>query len=762
MNDNDIDTALDVVCGMSVDVATAKHTAEHDGATYYFCGAGCREKFVGDPAKYLDPDRVEDEGDPDAWYICPMDPEVRQLGPGTCPKCGMALEPEAPSLEEDTSEYDAMRWRFWLSLACTVPVFVIAMGEMVPGIGGTFAGPVWLWVQAVLSSVSVLVCGGVFFQRGWNSIVNRSPNMFTLIAIGTGAAFVYSVIALLAPGIFPEGFRGHHGQVAVYFESACVIITLVLLGQLLELAARHRTGSAMRALLELSPKRALRLTDCGHEKEIDAADVEVGDRLRVRPGEGVPVDGEILEGESHVDESMLTGESAPVAKGVGDTVTGGTINGGGAFVMRAERVGGDTVLAHIVKLVHDAQRSRAPIQRVADSVAGVFVPVVVLSAIVTFVVWAIVGPAPTYAYALVNAIAVLIIACPCALGLATPMSIMVGTGRGAQAGVLFRDAESLEAFGTMDVLVFDKTGTLTEGRPSVVTVEGDEGMLSLAAAVERNSEHPLGEAILRAAHERDLKVADAEGFSTVAGKGASATVDGHVVHLGNEAMMREHEIGIDDWRERAAAAQDRGETAVYVAADGAVLGVLGIADPVKSTTAEAVRALKELGLTLVMLTGDNQRTAEAVAKEVGIDAVEADVLPEDKHGYVRKLQEQGKRVAMAGDGVNDAPALAQADVGIAMGTGADVAMESAAVTLVKGDLMGVVRAHQLSRAVMANIRQNLFFAFVYNAAGIPVAAGILYPFTGLLLSPMIAAAAMSLSSVSVIGNALRLRGVRLG
>ncbi len=487
-----------------------------------------------------------------------------------------------------------------------------------------------------------------------------------------------------------------------------------------------------------------------------------GDKLRVRPGEGVPVDGEILEGESHVDESMLTGESAPVAKGVGDSVTGGTINGGGAFVMRAERVGGDTVLAHIVKLVHDAQRSRAPIQRVADSVAGVFVPVVVLSAIVTFVVWAIVGPAPTYAYALVNAIAVLIIACPCALGLATPMSIMVGTGRGAQAGVLFRDAESLEAFGTMDVLVFDKTGTLTEGRPSVVTVEGDEGMLSLAAAVERNSEHPLGEAILRAAREWDLKVADAEGFSTVAGKGASATVDGRVVHLGNEAMMREHEIGIDDWRERAAAAQDRGETAVYVAADGAVLGVLGIADPVKSTTVEAVRALKKLGLTLVMLTGDNQRTAEAVAKEVGIDAVEADVLPEDKHGYVRKLQEQGKRVAMAGDGVNDAPALAQADVGIAMGTGADVAMESAAVTLVKGDLMGVVRAHQLSRAVMANIRQNLFFAFVYNAAGIPVAAGILYPFTGLLLSPMIAAAAMSLSSVSVIGNALRLRGVRLG
>lgn len=755
-------TVKDPVCGMDVNPATAKHRHEHDGETYFFCSGGCKEKFAADPVKYLEK-REAPPADPRAIYTCPMHPEVEQRGPGACPKCGMALEPMDGGGAEDTSEYDAMARRFWASLFFSVPLLAISMGEMLPGLHDTLMRPVWNWVELALATPVMLWGGSIFFHRAWMSLVHRSLNMFTLIGLGTGVAYVYSVVALLAPGVFPDGFRNDHGQVAVYFEAAAVIVTLVLLGQLLELIARRRTAGALRALLELAPKTARRIGSDGSEADIAISEVHIGDRLRVRPGEKVPVDGIVVEGASGVDESMITGEPMAVSKKAGDTVTGGTVNGTGGFVMEASRVGSDTVLARIVAMVKEAQRSRAPIQKAADAVAGYFVPAVVVCAILTFIVWSLVGPEPAMAYGLVNAVAVLIIACPCALGLATPISIMVGTGRGAQAGVLLRNAEALEALEKVDVLVVDKTGTLTEGKPRVVAVEGDDEMelLRLAASLERGSEHPLAAAIVAAAEERGIATSEAKDFASVTGQGVSGAVDGAEVLIGNAALMDANGVDAAEWTDRAEALRGEGQTVVLVAAGGRIAGLIGIADPIKESTPEALEKLRGEGLRIVMMTGDSETTARAVAKRLGIDEVHAAVAPERKHEEVRKLQAAGHRVAMAGDGVNDAPALAQADVGIAMGTGTDVAMESAGVTLVKGDLRAIARARVLSEATMRNIRQNLFLAFIYNGLGVPIAAGVLYPVTGLLLSPMIAAAAMSFSSVSVVGNALRLRRLKL-
>jgi Cu+-exporting ATPase len=702
-------------------------------------------------------------------YICPMHPEVVRDEPGDCPICGMALEPRTVVLEEGPNpELVDMTRRFWVSLALSVPVFVLAMGDLIPGrpLEGLLSDRLSSFVQLALASPVVLWGGLPFFERGWASIVSRHFNMFTLIALGTGVAYLYSLVAVLAPDIFPDSFRAADGGVALYFEAAAVIITLVLLGQVLELRARSQTSNAIKALLGLAPKTARLVRDDGGEEDIPLDRVGHGDRLRVRPGEKVPVDGVVIEGASAIDESMITGEPIPVAKEPGDAVTGATVNGTGGFVMRAERVGSETLLAQIVQMVSEAQRSRAPIQRLADVVAGYFVPAVVSVAVVTFIVWAVFGPNPPMAYAVINAVAVLIIACPCALGLATPMSIMVGTGRGASAGVLIKNAEALEILEKIDTLVVDKTGTLTEGKPRVTRVVPAQGvdeaeLLRLAASLERGSEHPLAGAIVAGAEERGLALEAAEGFESVTGKGVTGAVAGRRVALGNPRLM--DQIGVDVAALTATAEELRadGETVMFVALDGAPGGVIAVADPVKETTPEAIRALRDDGVAIVMLTGDNRTTAEAVARRLGIDRVEAEVLPEEKGAIVKRLQDEGRTVAMAGDGINDAPALAQAHVGIAMGTGTDVAMESAGVTLVKGDLRGIARARRLSRATMRNIRQNLFWAFGYNTLGVPIAAGILYPVFGLLLSPMIAAAAMSLSSVSVIGNALRLRRLRL-
>ena len=741
----------DPICGMDVNPATAAGSHIHDGRTYYFCSPHCLAEFRADPTPYIQPHpTVPPTADTSAWYTCPMHPEIRQRGPGACPKCGMALEPEVASgAEDENPELGQMARRFWVSLGLSIPTLVIAMLD-VKGLA---------WLQLLLATPVVLWGGWPFFQRGWASIVHRSLNMFTLIALGTGVAYVYSVIATLAPQIFPESFRAHNGGVSVYFEAAAVITTLVLLGQVLELRARSKTSSAIKALLGLAPKTTRVIHDDSSEADVPLEQVKHGDRLRVRPGERVPVDGVVLEGASAVDESMITGEPIPVEKKTGDRVTGGTVNATGGFVMRAERVGSDTLLAQIVRMVSEAQRSRAPIQRLANVVASWFVPVVIAAAVITFVVWAWLGPEPKFAYAIVNAVAVLIIACPCALGLATPMSIMVGTGRGARAGVLIKNAEALEILEKVDTLLVDKTGTLTEGKPKLVTVvgESESEMLRLAASLERASEHPLAAAISASAEQRKLKLSSVSDFFSLTGKGVAGTIDGRKIMIGNQ------QLGIDSSKfdQRAESLRQDGQTVVFVAIDGQVAGLLGVADPIKASTSEAIRLLQEDGIKIVMVTGDSRTTAAAVARKLGIDEVEAEVLPDRKREVVQRFQQQGRIVAMAGDGVNDAPALAQAQVGIAMGSGTDVAMESAGVTLVKGDLRGIVKARRLSRATMRNIRQNLFFAFVYNALGVPLAAGALFPVFGLLLNPMIASAAMSLSSVSVISNALRLRKASL-
>lgn len=700
-------------------------------------------------------------------YTCPMHPEIVRDGPGDCPKCGMALEPMTVEAEPGPSpELRDMTRRFVVGAVLTVPLAFLAMGELIPGMAALLHGAWNKWVQLVLATPAVLWAGWPFFVRGWKSVVTRNLNMFTLIAIGTGAAYVYSVVAAVAPQIFPPGFRTEAGAVGMYFEAAAVIVTLVLLGQVLEIRARERTSDALRALLDLAPKTARRLTDSGDDEEIGLDRVEVGDRLRIRPGESVPVDGEVLEGRSSVDEAMVTGESLPVEKTAGEKLIGGTLNGTGTLVMRAEKVGGETMLSRIVQMVAEAQRSRAPIQRLADQVAGYFVPAVIGVAILSFIAWGLWGPQPALAYGLVSAVSVLIIACPCALGLATPMSIMVGTGRGAQAGVLIKNAESLERFEKVDTIVVDKTGTLTVGKPELQAIVtsadwAEDALLTLVASLERGSEHPLAGAILKAAQDKNLSVADAQDFDAVTGKGVIGRIDGRDVTFGNARLMADRKVDLGDLEQQADALRAEGATAMFVAVDGRAAGVVAVADPIKETTADAVKGLHEDGIRIVMLTGDNRRTAEAVARKLGIDEVEAEVLPEDKHGVVKRLQAEGRIVAMAGDGVNDAPALAQADIGVAMGSGTDVAIESAGVTLVKGDLNGILRAKRLSEATMRNIRQNLFFAFIYNALGVPVAAGVLFPVFGILISPIFAAAAMSLSSVSVVGNALRLRRIRL-
>ncbi|MDP1632909.1 MAG: heavy metal translocating P-type ATPase [Caulobacter sp.] len=755
----------DPVCGMTVDPATAKHHAVHQGQDHWFCSAGCQTKFVADPDKYLNPKPAE-AAPAGTIYTCPMHPEIRQVGPGSCPICGMALEPETAGLDDGPNpELVDMSRRFWIALVLTAPVFVLDMGAHLFGLTPPWSGQTTAWIQLALASPVVLWAGLPFFQRGWASLVSRNLNMFTLIALGTGAAYLYSLVATLAPDSLPATFRGHDGAAPIYFEAAAVIIVLVLLGQVLELRARDQTGGAIRALLDLSPRTARRLDADGEEREVGVDQIHLGDRLRVRPGEKVPVDGAVLEGRSHVDESMVTGESMPVLKEAGATVVGGAINQTGGFVMRADRVGADTLLARIVQMVAQAQRSRAPIQRLADRVAGWFVPAVIAAAVAAFAAWATVGPEPKLANALVAAVSVLIIACPCALGLATPMSIMVGVGRGARAGVLIRDAEALERLEKVDVLVVDKTGTLTEGKPALTGIRAlgmdEDELLRLAASLERSSEHPLAQAVLAAAKARGLTLVEVTDFDSPIGKGVTGRVEGRQVIIGADRYLEPLGIDLAALATEAQALREKGATVVFVAVDGQAAGLLAIADPVKPTTRAAVAALKAEGVRLVMMTGDNRLTAEAVARSLGIDEVEADVLPDRKAAVVERLRAEGRVVAMAGDGVNDAPALAAADVGIAMGAGADVAIESAGVTLLRGDLTGIVQARRLSRAAMRNIRQNLTFAFVYNALGVPVAAGVLYPSLGLLLSPQIAAAAMALSSVSVIANALRLRAVRL-
>ncbi len=758
----------DPVCGMTVDPATAKHHHTHNGETYYFCAARCREKFIANPAQYLDPAQAEakEEAPPGTIYTCPMHPEIRQVGPGSCPICGMALEPEVATADAGPNpELVDFKRRLWIGLALTLPVFALEMGSHALGLH-LLPGQTSNWVQLLLATPVVLWAGWPFFERGWASIKTRNLNMFTLIAMGTGVAWIYSIVATLWPGLFPASMRGHDGAVPVYFEAAAVITVLVLIGQVLELNARERTSGAIRALLNLSPKMARRIRADGTDEDVGLDQVASGDRLRVRPGEHIPVDGEILEGRSAIDESMVTGEAMPVTKTIGDNVIGGTTNQSGAFVMRADKVGRDTVLARIVQMVADAQRSRAPIQRLVDQVAAWFVPAVILVALLAFAAWSIWGPEPRFTYGLIAAVSVLIIACPCALGLATPMSVMVGVGRGAKSGVLIKNAEALERMEKVDTVLVDKTGTLTEGKPRVVAVRADNGieeneLLRLAASLERGSEHPLAAAIVQAAQERGLSLAEPKDFDSPIGKGVLGSVEGKRVAIGNRRIMAD--AGIETARLDAAADELRrdGATAIYVALDGKAAGLIAIADPIKPTTPAAVAALKQAGIRVVMLTGDQRTTAEAVARKLGIDDVEAEVLPEDKSKVVTEFKSQGRVVAMAGDGINDAPALAAADVGIAMGTGTDVAMESAGITLMKGDLTGIVRARALSEATMANIRQNLFFAFVYNAAGVPIAAGVLYPVFGLLLSPMIAAAAMSLSSFSVVANALRLNRVEI-
>ena len=762
-------TAIDPVCSMTVEIDGAKHVTTHGGQRFYFCHAGCQTKFEDDPGKYLEPRPEPEPALPGTLYTCPMHPEIVQEGPGTCPLCGMALEPMGvpPADEGPNPELIDFTRRLWIGGLLTVPLVLIAMGPL-------FGLPInrWLdekttqWIEFLLATPVVLWAGWPFFQRCWTSLKNRSPNMFTLIGIGVGAAYLFSVVATVAPGIYPAAFRSSGNTVQIYFEAAAMIVVLVLLGQVLELRARERTGGAIRALLDLAPKTALRIGAKGEEEEVPLDQVQVGDKLRVRPGDAIPVDGEVIEGRSSVDESMLTGEPVPVEKVSGEPVTGGTLNGAGTFVMEARRVGAHTKLAQIVQMVAEAQRSRAPIQNLVDVVASYFVPAVFAVAILSFIAWSLWGPPPALAYAFVVAVSVLIIACPCALGLATPMSIMVATGRGAQAGVLIKNAEALERFAKVGVLIVDKTGTLTRGTPQLTKVVAFESLkerdvLHMAASLERGSEHPLAEAIVDGAKERKIKLAKSTHFEAVTGKGVRGRVSNRAVALGNSKMMQE--LGLDTSAHGKMADELRGEgkTVMHVAIGGKLAGLVCVADPVKETTPAALEALRAMGLKIVMVTGDNARTARAIASRLGIDEVRADVLPDEKAKIVKDFQKSGVRVAMAGDGINDAPALAQADVGIAMGTGADVAIESAGITLVKGDLQGIVRARRLAAATIRNIKQNLLFAFGYNALGVPVAAGVLYPVFGLLLSPVIAAAAMSLSSVSVVGNALRLGTVRL-
>ena len=758
----------DPVCGMQVDPAKTPHKAHYEGHEYFFCSAGCRAKFQKEPSRYTpSAPRPMPAVPVGAIYTCPMHPQIRQVGPGSCPICGMALEPEVMTSETGPSpELKDMTRRFWIGLVLALPVVALEMGGHLAGMIMRLEGQTSAWIQLALATPVVLWSGWPFFERGARSLATRSLNMFTLIAMGVGVAWLYSVVATLAPHIFPPAFRRQDGSVPIYFEAAAVITVLVLLGQVLELRARERTSGAIKALLDLAPKTARRLRDDGSDEEVTLDLIAVGDRLRVRPGEKVPVDGEILEGRVSIDESMVTGESMPVTKEPGAKVVGGAINKTGSFVMRADKIGADTLLSQIVQMVAQAQRSRAPIQRMADQVSSWFVPSVIAVALVAFVVWALVGPDPRVAFALVAAVSVLIIACPCALGLATPISIMVGVGRGAQAGVLIKNAEALERLEKIDTLVIDKTGTLTEGRPAVTAIRPGPGqdeaeVLRLAASLERASEHPLADAIVRAATERELPLSQPAEFDSPVGKGVLGVVDGRRLVIGSGKFLKEQGVDTGALEEAADALRTDGATAIFMALDGQAAAIFAIADPIKSTSLAAVQGLKAEGVRLVMMTGDNRTTAQAVARKLGIDEVEAEVLPQDKAAVVEKLMREGRKVAMAGDGVNDAPALAAAEVGIAMGAGADVAIESAGVTLLKGDLDGIVKARRLSRAVMRNIRQNLFFAFAYNVAGIPVAAGVLYPFTGWLLSPAIAAAAMALSSVSVITNALRLRAVRL-
>ncbi|MBA4306748.1 MAG: copper-translocating P-type ATPase [Sphingopyxis sp.] len=761
-------SAIDPVCGMDVDPMTAEHHAAHAGVEHYFCSAGCQSKFESDPARYLGANISAQEAPPtDAIWTCPMHPEIQQPKPGSCPICGMALEPLLPSATAGPSaEYRDMRRRFWVGFALALPVFALEMGGHLTGLHMMLGRETNNWVQMLLATPVVLWAGWPFFERGWQSVRNRSLNMFSLIAMGTGVAWLYSMVAALAPAIFPAAFRAADGSVAVYFEAAAVITVLVLLGQLLELRARETPSGAIRALLDLTPKRARRLRADGSDEEVVLEEVGVGDILRIRPGEKVPVDGLVTEGRGTVDESMVTGESMPVTKDVGAALIGGTINQTGALLMRSEKVGRDTMLARIVQMVADAQRSRAPIQRLADKVSAWFVPAVIAIALAAFATWSLLGPAPAMAYGLIAAVSVLIIACPCALGLATPMSIMVGVGRGAEAGVLIKNAEALERMEKIDTLVVDKTGTLTEGRPSVVAIEVAEGfseeqILRIAASLERTSEHPLAQAIVKAAADRGLELKEPSSVDQPIGKGIIGIVEQQVILAGNAGFLADHDVDLDALTGTADRLRSDGATAIFLAINGVAAGVIAIADPVKETTPAALRALGEAGIRVIMLTGDNRRTAEAIARKLGISDIEADVLPDQKSAVVMRLRAEGRVVAMAGDGVNDAPALAAADVGIAMGSGTDVAIESAGITLLRGDLMGIVRARHLSQATMGNIRQNLFFAFAYNVAGIPVAAGILYPSFGLLLSPIIAAGAMALSSVSVIANALRLRFVRI-
>ncbi|HEX9986640.1 MAG TPA: heavy metal translocating P-type ATPase [Thermoanaerobaculia bacterium] len=760
---------LDPVCGMTIDPARAAGSSEYGGRTYYFCNPHCKMKFDANPTAYTGGKQREPAAAAPAgtMYVCPMHPEVRQPKPGACPKCGMALEPETVTLEEEANpELDDMTRRFRVSVALTVPLVLFAMLRHLPGTHDLFGHTVTLWapwIELALATPVVLWGGWPFFERAWASVVNRHLNMFTLIGLGVAVAFLYSLVATLVPGLFPASFRDASGHVGVYYEAAAAIVTLVLLGQVMELRARSRTGAAIRALLGLAPKTARRVTTGGHEADVPLEQVQPGDLLRVRPGEKIPVDGAVVEGTSNVDESMVTGEPLPVEKASGDLLIGGTVNTTGSVLMRAERVGADTLLSRIVNMVAQAQRSRAPIQKLADRVSAWFVPTVIVAALLTFAVWAFMGPQPRLVFAIVNAVAVLIIACPCALGLATPMSVMVAAGKGASMGVLFRNAEAIEVLRKVDTLVVDKTGTLTLGKPKLATVVADDEreLLRLAASVERASEHPLAAAIIAGAEARGLTVRAATEFSSITGKGVRGVVDGHRVALGNRALLDELKVDAGDLLQRAEKLRGDGQTVMFVVVDGKPAGLLGVADPVKETTPDAIRELHAAGLRIVMLTGDSATTANALAKKLGIDEVIAEVLPDQKAETVKRLQQQGRIVAMAGDGINDAPALAQAEVGIAMGTGTDVAMESADVTLVKGDLRGILRARRLSNATMSNIRQNLFFAFIYNALGVPVAAGVLYPLFGVLLSPMIAAAAMSFSSVSVIANALRLRGARM-
>jgi Cu+-exporting ATPase len=762
-NDHELARVKDPVCGMTVDPKTTAHHAEHGGETYHFCSAGCRSKFLADPQRCLALAAPPVNAPEGTVWTCPMHPEIRQDHPGACPICGMALEPAIVTAETGPShELVDMTRRFWIGLVLAVPVLILEMGgHIFPALHHIVPMSVSVWIQFALATPVVLWAGWPFFERGWASLRTRNLNMFTLIAMGTGVAWLYSVVATLAPQIFPPAFRNVDGMVAVYFEAAAVITVLVLLGQVLELRARERTSGAIKALLNLAPKTARRLATDGTEEEISLDLVEVGDRLRVRPGEKVPVDAIVEDGRSSLDESMVTGESMPVTKEKDDKVIGGTLNQTGALVIIADKVGRDTMLARIVQMVAEAQRSRAPIQRMADQVSGWFVPAVILVAILAFIGWGIWGPEPRFAYGLVAAVAVLIIACPCALGLATPMSIMVGVGRGAGLGVLIKNAEALEHMEKVDTLVVDKTGTLTEGRPAVIQIVPAQGfneaeLLKLAASVERASEHPLAMAIVEAAKQRGIATSEVSDFDSPTGRGALGTVEGRKIVLGNARFLADEGVATDALAGQADELRRSGATAIFIGIDGKVGGAFAIADPVKQTTPEALKALRAEGIRVVMLTGDNRTTAEAVAKQLGIDEVEAEVLPDQKSAVVARLKSEGRVVAMAGDGVNDAPALAAADVGIAMGSGTDVAIESAGVTLLKGDLMGIVRARRLSQATMSNIRQNLVFAFIYNVAGVPVAAGILYPPFGILLSPIIAAAAMALSSVSVVTNALRL------